>query len=116
MSNNRNFWIPIEPQRSSYFIDVVLNESGNQVEGKETITFVNRTAKPVAKLAFQSGLGGEHGLTVKIDNKLVETSPASVEVGAKRPMLLYLPEPILSGDKVEMDVDFRVLSTSNGAC
>ncbi|MBC8235817.1 hypothetical protein H8E77_40225 [bacterium] len=71
---HRNFWIPVEPPRASYFINVSWDGSSNQIEGKETITFVNRTAKSIGKLALQWGLDEERSLAVNIGGESMEMS------------------------------------------
>jgi hypothetical protein len=102
----QNFWIPVEPPRANYFINLFLDERYNQIEGKETITFVNQTSKSIGKLALQWGLDGERNLVVSIGNKPVDMSKMLTEVG-NRPLRLELPEPLLPGEEVELVVDFR---------
>ncbi|HIE28386.1 TPA: hypothetical protein EYP66_13985 [Candidatus Poribacteria bacterium] len=102
----RNFWIPVEPPRANYFIDVFLDESRNQIEGKETITFVNQTAKPIDKLALQWGLSRERNLVVSIGGEPVDISKMLAKVEANRPLLLELPESLLPGEEIELVIDF----------
>ena len=71
---HQNFWIPVEPPRANYFINLFLDERCNQIEGKETITFMNQKSKSISKLALQWGLDGERNLVVSIGNKPVDVS------------------------------------------
>jgi len=106
MWDSQNFWIPVDPPRANYYINVSLDEKRNQIEGKETITLANQTERPINKIALQWGLGEERNLVISINSDTVDLSKILTELESNRPSLLELPEPLLPGDKIEFVIDF----------
>ena len=100
------YWAPLQPPRSNYKIDCTLTlEKALRLQGKEVISFVNTTSRPIQTLAITWSELGERNLKIKADGETV-VLPESIE---SFPQDLKLAEPVNPGRSLKLEVEFSLV-------
>lgn len=100
------YWAPRQPPRANYKIDCSVT-SGEflRLQGKEVISFVNTTSKPMQTLAITWSELGERNLKIKANGKAVRL-PTPIE---SFPQDFKLDEPVNPGQSLALEVEFSLV-------
>ncbi len=100
------FWSPADPLSTSYTIEVHIDPTEGAISGTETVRLVNASSTVIEQLALRKGLGKEATFTLEIDGERPLLRPSPEAADADTPIMLALPQPLKSGEELEMEITF----------
>ncbi|NIR50839.1 M1 family metallopeptidase, partial [candidate division KSB1 bacterium] len=114
-SKGAGYWAPTNPPRAYYTIECQIYPSSDLLSGAETIRFVNTTSKPIHRLALDWIVNKAQTIETTIHEKPVPILADSSYTELPSPLLFELPEALLPGEQVELEIGFKkTLSTREG--
>ena len=100
------YWAPRQPPRANYKIECTINVAKTvRLQGKEVISFVNTTSRPIQTLAIRWSQLGDRSLKITANDKPVKL-PAPLE---SFPRDFTLDEPINPGESLTLEVEFSLV-------
>jgi hypothetical protein len=106
-SDQGKYWVPKDPPNSRYVIEAEIDVENDIVEGTEQITLANDLIKAIEVVALDWSLSDKYAVSVSVAEKTL--TPMNSESGSptNSPLLYKLPEPLLPGSKMQLDMTFR---------
>jgi hypothetical protein len=105
------YWSPLQPPRTNYKIDCTIT-SGKafRLQGKEVISFINTTSKPIQTLALAWSEVGDKNLKVKANDEVMEVHLPIESL----PQDFELVEPVNPGRSLTLEIEFAFVSLMPG--
>lgn len=108
--SREGYWVPKDPPKCHYIIDVRLDPENGLIEGKETIVLKNDSNSPIRIVALDWTIGPASSIDVTVKGKAMTLLNTEDSPTVESPLYYRLPEPIMPGVKFNLDITFKMSS------
>lgn len=102
-----HYWVPKDPPKSHYRIEVRIDVENFFIEGKQKVVFQNDSVKPIGTIAFDWVISDKSSIDVSVAGKTITSLNEASNAPTTSPLFYKLPEPVGPGTKVELKVGFK---------
>gem|GEM_PF-385540 len=96
----------IRPARAHYEIDCRIDPTTGKLEGTETIRLTNKDSEPIERLALDWTLSSTESIGISVGEQRIPVPGESERDSFESPIFFELPEPLQSGEQMELVVSF----------
>ena len=104
--SEQKYWVPKDPPKSNYKIDVTIDVQNKIVEGKETVSFFNHSKKNISVIGIDWSLSDNVSIEVSQNGKSLNSFNPEKKPTISSPLFYELNELIKPGKKLELEVTF----------
>ncbi len=102
----KKFWAPSDPPKAHYKIGARIDLSNKIVKGEGSVTFRNKTPRPIRVVAFDWSISSVRSMEVSVKGKSLNLLNTKKSNTVSSPLLYELLKPLKSGSKVKLDFVF----------
>lgn len=102
-----DYWVPADPPKSEYKVDLNINFENEFAEGHGSIRFLNTGKKPLTSIAIDYTISDYSLLTITQDGKTLEVYNPQNKLQVNNPVFFLLDKAVNSGEKAELQLSFK---------
>ena len=101
------FWVPVDPPKCHYTIDARIDLNKGFIEGKQRVTLMNDSDRPISVVAFDWNIGEAYSLDIRAAGRQLELMNFKSAPSVSSLLFYRLSEPVKPGSKLEFDIAFK---------
>jgi tetratricopeptide (TPR) repeat protein len=101
------YWVPDDPPKCHYIIDVNLHPEKGVIEGKETVTLMNDSDRKIDVLAFDWSISASHSIDIFASANRLTLLNRMEKSSAESPLFYGLSEPLDPGTEIQLEIVFE---------
>ena len=102
-----DFWVPADPPKCHYTIDARIDLNKGVIEGKQKVTLMNGSNRPIHVVAFEWNIGDAYLFDIRATGRQLELMNFKSASSVSSPLFYRLSEPVKPGSKVEFNIAFK---------
>jgi tetratricopeptide (TPR) repeat protein len=107
IDSGEGYWVPAEPPKCHYVIDVKIDPAAGLIEGKETVTLPNDSNRSISVVAIDWLVSAAYAIDVTVQGENLHVLNMKNENAAESPLYYRLPEPLNPGGRIQLDITFK---------
>ena len=107
MLNAQQYWVPPNPPKSHYKIEVIVDVPNKLIKGTVTVSLPNFTAKELSVIALDWSITDFTKIEISMDGKQLMLLNTNKNSPISSPLVYALPTPIMPGSKGKFQIEFQ---------
>jgi tetratricopeptide (TPR) repeat protein len=101
------FWVPADPPQCHYIIDARIDLIRGIIEGKQRVTLMNDSDRPIHVVALDWNIGEAYSFDIQAAGRPLELMNFKSGPSVSSPLFYRLSEPLKPGSKLEFNIAFK---------
>jgi tetratricopeptide (TPR) repeat protein len=102
-----NYWVPVNPPKSHYRIDVGIDLQKGLIQGKETVALKNHSDRTIGVLALDWTISESSTIDIMAAGKRLKLLNTMQGAWPESPLFYQLSEPAGPGARIQLDITFK---------